>query len=58
MGVTFLVLETELANSDFIDRAPLGVCIYFDRNILETVEGLIFNSFASSRFESDFNSAD
>ena len=48
IGVTFLVLETEADNKDFINTIPLGVCIYFDLRILEIVDGLTSNSFANS----------
>ena len=48
IGVTFLVLETEVDNKDFINTIPLGVWIYFDLRIREIVDGLTSNSFANS----------
>ena len=48
-GVTLLVLDTEADNRDRIDTAPLGVWMYFDRRILEMVDGLSFSSLANSK---------
>ena len=45
-------------SNDFIEIAPLGVCIYFDLKILDTVDALIFKFLANSILVSGFNSAE